>query len=208
MKVGFDLKKVLYGLGILPVFLFLWISQNYETEAFIKWDEKMADALYGNEFIEFFHYFGETSFVMTISILVFIFMWLKQKSYRGMVFIVATMLVGTAMNQGLKHLFERPRPDILDQLDSFSFPSGHSMMGILYLFTLAFLFSKMTANVKVKAALWIGAVILFVLIGLSRVAGGRHFITDVLGGWSLGLAWFTLCVIWYESIKGKIGHRR
>ena len=42
------------------------------------------------------------------------------------------------------------------------------------------------------------AIILFVLIGLSRIAEGRHYATDVLGGWSLGIAYFTLCVIWYE----------
>ncbi|MEG0386248.1 MAG: phosphatase PAP2 family protein, partial [Solibacillus sp.] len=48
---------------------------------------------------------------------------------------------------------------------------------------------------------WIAAVLLACLIGLSRIAEGRHFATDVIAGWSMGYSWFIVCVVWYESRK-------
>ena len=78
------------------------------------------------------------------------------------------------------------------------------MLGVLYLFTAAYLFSKLFSSTKASIVCWAIAITLFVLIGLSRIAEGRHYATDVLGGWSLGIAWFTICVIWYEQRKKSL----
>ncbi|WP_301281715.1 ECF transporter S component [Lysinibacillus capsici] len=113
---------------------------------------------------------------------------------------IANFAAGNVLNQLLKKWEQRPRPEIEDQLTSFSFPSGHSMTGILYLFTLAYILAENSSKGR-KILLWLGATILMVLIGLSRIAGARHFATDVLAGWSIGYTWFIICVIWYERRK-------
>lgn len=161
-------------------------------------DERIASVLRSNEFIGVFHYLGETVFVAIVTFMVFFYFWLKEKNYRVMLYVVLTMAAGTAINQGLKAFFALPRPEIAEQLTSYSFPSGHSQMGVLYLFMLAYLFSKITTNHKRTALVWIAAIVLACLIGLSRIAESRHFATDVLAGWSIGYTWFITCVLWYE----------
>ena len=117
------------------------------------------------------------------------------------VFVLFKGIVSAATNKGekaFKYAIQRPRPERLEQLSSFSFPSGHSMGGIIYLFTLAYIFSHYTTSQKRAYIVWLGAAILTILIGLSRIAESRHFGSDVLGGFSLGFAWFMLSVFWYE----------
>ncbi len=192
------MKFLVYAIGLLPVFLFLWIGENYETEAFIQFDENVSSILFGNDIITLFHYIGDTVTVMIFTLIMVFYFGVRQQNYRAILFIVATVAGGTALNQSIKGYYARPRPAIIDQLNSFSFPSGHSMLGVLFLFTAAYLLSRLSTSTKAKIMYWVIAITLFVLIGLSRVAEGRHYATDVIGGWSLGIAWFTLCVIWYE----------
>jgi undecaprenyl-diphosphatase len=192
------MKKAYYTLGLLPVLLFLWISVSYQNPSFQKFDQYFSDLLYGREWLIFFHYIGETIFVIIVTVCLMLFLWLRERNYRAMLFVVFSIAGGTAVNQILKRIYQRPRPEIEMQLDSYSFPSGHSMMGIIYLFTVAFIVNELIASKSKRVIIWIVATILFLLIGMSRVAESRHFSTDVLGGWSLGLFWFTLCVIWYK----------
>lgn len=104
------------------------------------------------------------------------------------------------VKSSIKKWIQRVRPEIEDQLTSYSFPSGHAMTGILYLFATAYILAENNSKSR-KILLWVGATILMVLIGLSRIAGARHFATDVLAGWSIGYTWFIICVIWYERRK-------
>lgn len=198
------MKKWAYPLAIVTFIIFIVMAFNYEKPLLQTFDEKMTAILNGNELIILFHYIGEPIFVIAVGVIAFLYVWLRQKNYNGMIFILLTFAVGTLLNQLLKRVFERPRPEILDQLTSFSFPSGHSMAGVLYLFTLAYLFSEIAKSKKKTTIVWIAAILLACLIGLSRIAESRHFATDVIAGWSMGYSWFILCVIWYESRKKKI----
>jgi membrane-associated phospholipid phosphatase len=51
----------------------------------------------------------------------------------------------------------------------------------------------------------VGAVV--ALIGFSRLALGVHFMTDVIGAWSLGVAWVGLCAAAFELIRHEQGRR-
>ena len=192
------MRFLIYAIGLLPFFVFRWIGENYDIESVMRFDEKIASILFGNEFIILFHYIGDTATVMIFTLIMVFYFGIKHQNYRAILFIVATVAGGTALSQALKAYYARPRPDIEDQLSSFSYPSGHSMLGVLFLFTAAYLFSKLSSSTKASIMFWAVSITLFVLIGLSRIAEGRHYATDVLGGWSLGIAYFTLCVIWYE----------
>jgi undecaprenyl-diphosphatase len=199
------MRSFIYILGLLPIILYVWISLSYDSSPFlVELDETMSNLLFGNQFITLFHYIGDTLFVVFITTCLLLFLWLRQQNYLAMIFVLLSIAGGTAINQVLKAYYARPRPEIVDQLSSYSFPSGHSMMSVLYLFTLAYIFSELSRSTRLKIIYWIGALVLFILIGLSRVAEGRHFATDVLGGWSLGIVWFTLCVFWYENRKRKL----
>lgn len=202
------MKYLVYVIGLLPIFLFRFIGKNYEIESFVQFDEKFASILYGNDFITLFHYVGDTATVMIFTLIMVFYFGVKHQNYRAILFIVATVAGGTAISQALKAVYARPRPNIAGQLESFSYPSGHSMLGVLFLFTAAYLFTKLSSNTKASIVFWAISITLAVLIGLSRIAEGRHYATDVLGGWSLGIAWFTLCVIWYEQRERALKKNR
>jgi undecaprenyl-diphosphatase len=110
--------------------------------------------------------------------------------------VTAVVLVGP-LNTLLKEIFGRVRPDF-DQggarLDSLSYPSGHSS-GIATLVTVALILAwpllKGTAR---HWALAVG-VVLVVLVGLTRMWLGVHFLSDVVGGWSLGMGWSLLTAL-------------
>ncbi len=198
-----NVKKWAYPLAIITLAVFLIIAFNFKAPSFEAFDERIAAALRGNDFIILFHYLGETVFVVIVALALLLFLWIREQNYRGMLFVLLTLAAGTTLNNLIKNTIERPRPEIVDQLSSYSFPSGHSQMSILYLLTLAYLFSELTASKKKAMIAWLVAIVLFICIGLSRIAESRHFATDVLAGWSLGYTWFVVCVIWYESRKRK-----
>ncbi|AHN23545.1 phosphatidylglycerophosphatase [Lysinibacillus varians] len=194
------IKKWGFPLAIVTLIAFFMLRLTYQGETIFNFDTKVADILFGNPFIEAFHYIGEPSFVITVALILMVYLAWRVKNYRGMLFVLLTFAGGNVLNQLLKKWIQRPRPEIEDQLTSFSFPSGHAMSGILYLFTVAYLLSENNSKAR-QIQLWVGAIALTILIGLSRIAGARHFASDVLAGWCVGYTWFIICVLWYERRK-------
>ncbi|MBE7076888.1 MAG: phosphatase PAP2 family protein [Clostridiales bacterium] len=97
--------------------------------------------------------------------------------------------VSGVLNFIVKHIIERPRPDIkLIAETGFSFPSGHAMMSItLY----GFLLYAVIVNINktwLKSLLATLLVGMIAVSGLSRVYLGVHYLSDVIAGYALGLA--------------------
>ena len=96
------MKYLVYLIGLLPIFLFRLIGQNYELESFQQFDDKVASMLYGNDFIIMFHYIGDTTTVMVITLIMVFYFGVRKQNYRAISFIVLTVAGGTAINQFLK----------------------------------------------------------------------------------------------------------
>lgn len=99
---------------------------------------------------------------------------------------------------GLKLGFHRERPFFSDPLaseSSYSFPSGHAGVSLAVYGTIAFIAARHLTSIRARLAVLVAAAILILLIGFSRLYLGVHFLTDVIAGFSLGLAWVTLCVL-------------
>ena len=193
----------MYLLAAFTFCIFIILRITYTTPLIHAYDEKIATLLKDNQFIIFFHTIGEPIFVVIVAFVLLIWLWLRQRNYRAMLFVLLTIAAGNVLNQLLKKWVERPRPEIVDQLSSYSFPSGHAMTGILYLLTIAYLLSEVLRNQRTILLVWIVALVLACLIGLSRIAESRHFASDVLAGWSMGYTWFAICVFWYERRKSR-----
>ncbi|MEN3296361.1 MAG: hypothetical protein V7642_5614 [Burkholderiales bacterium] len=101
--------------------------------------------------------------------------------------------------QILKYTLARERPTTLyghRAIEQFSFPSGHATSSMVIYGFLAFLLSrKQTVNVRV--AIVATTAILVALIGFSRMYLGAHWLSDVLAGFALGLAWVALLAAVY-----------
>jgi undecaprenyl-diphosphatase len=103
---------------------------------------------------------------------------------------------GTLLGQVLKQAFDRPRPDLVAHLvdvRTLSFPSGHAMMSAVTFLTIGVLLARTSPRRRLKVYIVGVAVLLTLLVGVSRVFLGVHWPTDVLAGWSMGAAWAVLC---------------
>ena len=105
--------------------------------------------------------------------------------------LIGALTIGAASiaNSSLKLAMARTRPDLLEPIiveHGFSFPSGHSALGMVAYGVLAVLVSRSRLPLAVRRAAIVGLAILIGLIGLSRIWLGVHYPTDVLAGWVAG----------------------
>lgn len=143
--------------------------------------------------------------IITIICLVLLLLHATRKKYGVPVFVtVATSFI---LNCILKNIFLRPRPDVLRLVTetSYSFPSGHSMVNASLYTILVLLLLKNSSKKGKTIILSISFVILFLLIGISRIYLGVHYLGDVLAGWILGvLVAFVIYLIFKLKNKNNI----
>jgi len=72
-----------------------------------------------------------------------------------------------------------------------NFPSGHTFIATVMYLAMARYLSTHRKYEPVNKFLFISAVIIIALVGISRFVGSGHTITEVIAGWSLGLCWYT-----------------
>jgi len=137
---------------------------------------------------------GSAPIVTTVMVLTLGYLVLAGHGRTALAFGLGIVLA-VVSSYGFKGLFERPRPldpETLLRLDMYSFPSGHSVIaGALYPM-LGALIAQVVDGRRLKAYCISCGVLLMMLVGASRIYLGVHYATDVLAGWSLGLAWALL----------------
>jgi membrane-associated phospholipid phosphatase len=141
--------------------------------------------------------FGSAEWIgMVLFALVLFFVW--KRWWPSLVTLIVAVPGGMLLNEWLKVLVHRNRPFVdgpFVDWSGYSFASGHTigatlLYGQLLLFVLPFL----------KARHWrllciFSAISLVLLVGLSRIALGAHFLTDVLAAIIFGTIWLALCMM-------------
>lgn len=116
--------------------------------------------------------------------------WRRGRN-RLALFLVVTTLSGGLLDTVVKIVVSRPRPSLVDPVATAhgkSFPSGHAMSSTIGYGALLLVFLPVIAP-RLRVAIVAAFALLVAAIGFSRLALGVHYITDVLGGYVLGLAW-------------------
>lgn len=134
----------------------------------------------------------------TVIILITFLSLMLLKNKRIGLFIGLDLILITIFQYILKPLIGRVRPIGINLIEekSFSFPSGHSLTAMAFYGFIIYLIFK--SKLKYKKVYIVLLSILILLIGLSRVYLGVHFITDVLGGFIFSLGYL---IIFIELIK-------
>jgi undecaprenyl-diphosphatase len=138
---------------------------------------------------------GSNVVLLIFTTAVAVFLAARKQSHALTLVLVSTG-GGFLLAQALKLAFSRPRPDLVPHLayvTSSSFPSGHAMFSAVVYLTLGALLSELVRERALKAYFIGVACFLTFVVGLSRVYLGVHYPTDVLAGWSAGLAWAVMC---------------
>jgi undecaprenyl-diphosphatase len=103
---------------------------------------------------------------------------------------------GQVLSSLLKLGIDRPRPDLVSHLvnvQTLSFPSGHAMMAAVTYLTLGSMLAGIVPGRATRIYVLSVAIMVTLLVGVSRVYLGVHWPSDVLAGWCAGFAWATLC---------------
>jgi membrane-associated phospholipid phosphatase len=145
-----------------------------------------------------------------IGILLGIYFLIKKfwKEY----YMLALLFVGEAVFWFfVSKYFARMRPEYPEQIGSVvnypSFPSGHSMSGVIGCAIIAYILLPKISSRFWKAMVIIIAVLMMLYIGFSRFFMGAHYFTDVVAGLAAGFAWTSLVVLLIELSYKKGVHQ-
>lgn len=192
------MRKWFYPLSLVTLLGFTALFLFFQTNEIVQFDSQMSQLFGDHGVIVFFHYLGDTKFIIFITLILIVYLWFHSKNYRGMLFVLLSIGFGNVLNQILKKWVERERPDVPQQLETFSFPSNHAMVGLLYLFTIAYFLTEHQTSKTKRVLIWLVTIFITVMIGISRIAEHRHYASDVLAGWLIGYSWFVIVALWYE----------
>lgn len=137
---------------------------------------------------------------------------LLTRKYQALLLLSAAFGGGMLLNYGLKTYFNRPRPEFVTPLhyvDSYSFPSGHSLLAAVIYLTLGAILAPQVARRTLRIYIMTVALSVAFMVGVSRVYLGVHYPTDVLAGWTVGLLWAIICWLASRSLqrRSKLEHR-
>ena len=134
---------------------------------------------------------------------------LRHRVPRLALFLVATTLGGGIVSTAIKVLVDRPRPEVDHPIVTAfgkSFPSGHALSSTVVYGAVLLAFLPMLPRARRHLAVGVVAA-LVLMIGASRLLLGVHFLTDVVAGHILGLAWLCGAVAAFEVFRIERGRR-
>jgi undecaprenyl-diphosphatase len=154
-------------------------------------------------------YLGTGVVVMMVVGVSALFLWHTEHRYSARL-LLAAVAGNILLNAALKLTFHRARPEVFawqTHAASSSFPSGHAMSATVCYGTVAYLVSRLQKHRWSRALTLGGAVILILLICITRLYLGVHYPSDVIGGIIVGLAWSAFCMATMEASLVLARHR-
>jgi undecaprenyl-diphosphatase len=146
--------------------------------------------------------------VLGLVVVIVVGFLLLQGRRRTALAVAITSMSGELINAVMKHAFNRPRPDVVPHLRAVfttSFPSGHAMESAIVYLTLGAMLMRVAEGRVPKLYFLAVAMLLTVIVGVSRVWLGVHYPTDVIGGWMIGFVWASICWLITQRFEARAG---
>jgi undecaprenyl-diphosphatase len=147
----------------------------------------------------------------SVTVLVFValvsvgYLLIMKRGFKALALSVA-LAGGLLLSESLKRIFERDRPPeeyrVAEVLNA-SFPSGHALMSTVVYLVIGAMLARAMPRRRLRYYVIGVAILMALLVGMSRVYLGVHWATDVLGGWCLGAAWATACWLTERALSGR-----
>ena len=134
-----------------------------------------------------------------------LFFWRRKAHY----WLAATLVAvpgGMLLNVALKHVFRRARPSLEDPLltlSTSSFPSGHTAAATVFYGLLACYLVRRVHGWPARTAVMAACVLMVMLVALSRMYLGVHYLSDVLAAALEGAAWLATCLVALSALRRR-----
>ncbi|MEK3886142.1 phosphatase PAP2 family protein [Bacillus sp. FSL K6-3431] len=174
------------------------LIQTYDVKILLFFEDIRTEFL--NDLFFFFTDIGLIKFLLPLAVIVTAFLLIKKR-YLESIFVMLAFWGVRGVNYMMKEFFERERPSFhsLIEVGDYSFPSGHAMNSIAFMGFLFYLFAHIL-KVGIKHwLLWLSTtLIIVILIAVSRVYLGVHYLTDVVAGACCGILYLFIVVYLYK----------
>ena len=173
-------------------------------------DRFIQDLVRGNmsngltSFFKHFTNFGGVRYIEVIVVALVLFLVFK-KWYTEAIFLVVNVMTAPILVTILKYVYDRQRPSLTHLVveNGLSFPSGHATASVMLYISLMIICRQRIKQHYLKYVPLIIAVVMIVLIGISRIYLGVHYPTDILGGWLLSGSWLLFWFPVYDEVRFK-----
>ncbi|WP_312098839.1 phosphatase PAP2 family protein [Niallia sp.] len=209
-------KYIVSMMAIIIVFcgLFYVIAKRVTSTDIITFDKTIIHFIQSfisddlTIWVERVTFLGSILFIATAIVIISILLLWRRK-YTLMIFFISANSLGAILNKLLKWFFKRERPDILPVIieKGYSFPSGHSMGSLIFFGSCAYLCIHIVNSTGKKIFAYTIACLFILLIGISRIYLGVHYPTDVVGGYSIGIAYSAICILAFRLYEFKAKRR-
>jgi len=184
----------------LALILFVWLAREVTRGDALRLDTPIREAVHARSSPPLTATMRGVSLIGSEVVLVplgVILVWrlVAAKRRRAAVVFGVAALGAEALDQIMKLLFDRPRPEPFFGLASpitHSFPSGHAMVSCCFFGVLAMILAARERSRLKRAAIFAAAGILVALMGFSRVYLGFHYPTDVVAGYAAAVVWLAV----------------
>lgn len=179
--------------------LFVGIIEDIVTsDIIVSADTNIANlfAMFRNtDLTEFFFWItllGKWQVVLAFTVSVLGILWVWRKREYIVPFLIT--IVGSGVFIVLsKSAFHRPRPGSAIYTETgFSFPSGHATIAVAFYGFLMYVLIRNFGQWKTKVNIFFTGLVVILLIGLSRLYLGVHYVSDVWGGYLVGMLWLII----------------
>ena len=176
-------KYIFIGICLIVFIINTILVITNKTKIF---DDTIYSLIFGlrNNFFDIFNTLI-TNFAnpIPVAIIILVLYILFKFKWKVLLLLNASLTIG--INQLLKHIIRRPRPNHLRLVKEggFSYPSGHAMISICLYGIILYYCLTYIKNKKIKITISSLLVLLILLIGLSRIYLGVHYPSDIIGGY-------------------------
>ncbi|HUX78486.1 MAG TPA: phosphatase PAP2 family protein [Alphaproteobacteria bacterium] len=143
-----------------------------------------------------------TTMIILYLVLVLILTW--KKLWYKLVFLSLSIPGGMLLVHMMKIAFHRPRPSLhlfyVSSLD-YSFPSGHTINATILYGVIALFALHLIQRWRWQVFMVLFFIFLVILVALSRIYLGYHYLSDTLAAIAIGIAWLSLCFIATTTLK-------
>lgn len=211
-------NKVFLIIGLIFLALFslvAWMTSGVQGELI---DGSVADWAAGIEspallsIMKLISILGSTSGILVMTVLIGL-VFLVKRNWNSFFFFFTVSVGGVILNFVLKMLIRRERPgdevsnievfNFTFDIQSYSFPSGHTMRATIFFLFLIYLAARLLQNTLLKYSAYLICTVIIFLVALSRVLLDAHFVTDIIGAILMSIAWFSLCAAVFVRPKNR-----